>query len=164
MLREIAEGIADFIREDEYLRLHGEVAVVVEDKADVRFEVERAVGELGVLALVSVVGFSRTDRSPVVQGNIEFQITLFEHPSLNREDPDTLTAQGVAEHLAKLLHYKRFPFLAGQMIFKDMGRDDVDEANIVRMNYEAHTRLGFEDRHFHPPAAQSAGDENTNQT
>ena len=161
MLRDIAEGIAEFIREDEYLRDHGQVSVVVEDKANVGFEVEQAVGSLGVLALVSVTGMSNLNQSPVLQVNIDIQISCFEHPSLNRDDPDTLTAQGVSERIAQILHYHRFPFLVGQMVFKDAGRDDVEDANILRSNYRVQTELGYEDGYFNP-SAESTGEATQN--
>ena len=148
MLRQIAEGIAEYIRADEYLSACGNISVVVEDKAAVGYEVTRALGGVGVLVLISVVGFRRNGRPMVVAGDIEFQISCFEHPELNRAGLDTPTAQGVAEHLSKILHYHRFPFLVGQFIFKDAGRDDVEEANIVRSNYSAYTQLGFEDTYF----------------
>lgn len=156
MLRQIAEGIADFIRADEYLSECGNISVVVEDKAAVGFEVARALGGVGVLVLISVTGFRRYDRAQVLAGDIEFQISCFEHPELNRAGLDTPTAQGVAEYLAKILHYHRFPFLVGQFIFKDAGRDDVEEANIVRSNYTVHTQLGYEDNYF-SSAAKTAG-------
>ena len=155
MLRDIAEGVAEFIREDEYLRDHGRVSVVVEDKANVGFEVEQAVGSLGVLVLVSITGMSNLDRSPVLQVNIDMQISCYEHPSLNRDDPDTLTAQGVSERIAQILHYRRFPFLVGQMVFRDAGRDDVDDANILRSNYRVQTELGYENGYFNPSAESS---------
>lgn len=153
MMRQIAEGIAEFIRADEYLSACGNISVVVEDKAGVAYEVARALGGIGVLVLISVVGFRRYERAQVVAGDIEFQISCFEHPELNRAGLDTPTAQGVAEYLSKILHYHRFPFLVGQFIFKDFGRDDVDEANIVRSNYTVHTQLGYEDAYFSSAAS-----------
>lgn len=142
-LRDVAEGIAEAIRADAYLHEHGNVAVVVEDKAVVGYEIANAIAQTGVCVLVAVTGFRMVDRSPVLQGNISLQISCYEHPELNRDDAGTLTAQGVTEHLAKILHYRRFPFLANQLIFKDFSRDDVDEANIVRSNYEVNTLIGF---------------------
>ena len=145
-LRDMADEVAGFIRGDEVLAGAGCVTVAVEDRADVGFAVQEAVGRLGVFVLVSVLSFRRADRSPVMQGTLEMQVSCFEHPSLNREDPGSLTAQGAAERIAGILHYRRFATLAGQMLVKDFSRDDADEANIVRINCEAHARLA-------PPAA-----------
>lgn len=143
MLRDIAEGIARYIRDDHVLHDDGHVTVVVEDKADVGFEIQQALGRLGVCVLVAITGFRRVDGSPVLQGTVEIQVSFYEHPSLNRDDLSVLTAQGACERVANILHYHHFPFLVGQMIFKDFQRDDVEEANIVRANFEVNTHLGY---------------------
>lgn len=144
-LRDIAEGIAEAVMEDEVLHDYGNVSVVVEDKGDFNYLISEALGQVGVCVTVAVVGFRRVERSPIPQGTLELQISCYEHPSLNRDDPSTMTAQAVMERLVKILHYRRFPFLANQMIFRDFRRDDIDEANIVRGSFEANTLLGFED-------------------
>lgn len=145
-LRDIAEGIAEFIAEDKALHDNGHVSVVVEDKGDYYYQISEALGQLGVCVTVAITGFRRVDRSPVrMQGTLEVLISCYEHPTLNRDDPSVLTAQGVMEHLSRILHYKRFPFLANQFIFKDFRRDDVEEANIVRGDFEVNTLLGYED-------------------
>ena len=146
MLRDVAQGLADFIMEDKVLHDRGHVTVVVEDKADVGFEVVQAISQLGVCVLVAVTDFRRVDRSPVIQGTIQFQISCYEHPALNRDDPSTLTAQGVMERLVEILHYRRFPFIANQMLFQSFSRDDTDEANVIRGNFEANTLMGYEDK------------------
>ena len=148
MLRDIAQGIADYIADDEILHNEGNITVVVEDKADIGTAIATAIGQLGVCVMVAVTGFRRKDTSPLLQGDVQIQVSCYEHPSLNRDDLSTMTAQGVTERIAKILNYKRFPFLVGQMLFRDFSRDDVDEANIVRSNYEVNTRLGFEDGFF----------------
>ena len=124
------------------------ITVAVEDKANVAFEVEQAIGIMGVFVLVSIIEFRRKEGSPLVQGTLEVQISCFENPSLNRTDDADITAQGAAERIAEILHYRQFPFFVGQMIFKEFSRDDVDEANIVRSNYEVNTRLGYENKYF----------------
>lgn len=144
-LRDIAEGIAEAILEDDVLHDDGNVSVVVEDKGDFNYQIAEALGQMGVCVTVAVAGFRRVERSPVMQGTLELQISCYEHPSLNRDDSATLTAQGVMERLAKVLHYRRFPFLANQLIFKDFRREDSDEANIVRGDFETNTVLGYED-------------------
>jgi hypothetical protein len=148
MLRDIAQGIADFISEDEILHRDGDVTVVVEDKSDIGTEIANALGQLGVCVLVAITGFRRVDGLAIPQGAIQFQISCFENPILNREDLSTLTAQGVMERIVTILHYKKFPFILGQVIFQDFARDDVDEANIVRGNFEAHTTLNFSEEYF----------------
>ena len=144
--RRIAEGIAKFIAEDEVLHDNGHVSVVVEDKGDFSFQILEAIGSLGVCVTIAVAGFRRVDRSPVPQGTLELLISCFEHPTLNRDDPSVLTAQGVMERLIEILHYRRFDFMPNQLIFKDFRRDDTEEANIVRGNFETNTILGYPDR------------------
>lgn len=142
-LRDVAQGLADCIANDRVLHDDGNVTVVVEDKGNFQFQIEEALGQTGVCVTIAVTGFRRVERSPILQGTLELQISCFEHPALNRDDESVLTAQGVAERLVELLHYRRFPFLANQMIFKDFRREDLDEANIVRCNFEANTLLGY---------------------
>ena len=141
--RRIAEGIAEFIARDEILHDEGHVTVVVEDKGDYSFQILEAIGSLGVCVTIAVVGFRRVDRSPIPQGTLELQISTYEHPTLNRDDPSVLTAQGVMERLIEILHYHRFDFMPNQLIFKDFRRDDTDEANVVRGNFETNTILGY---------------------
>lgn len=141
ILRDMANRVKDFIENDEVLHDDGHVTVVVEDKAVVGYEIANAIAGLGVCVLISVVDFTRIDRSPFLQGNVEFQITCYENPELNRDDDSVLTAQGVAERLVQILHYTKFPHAIGPMIFKNFSRDDVDEANVVRGNYEMQVAL-----------------------
>ena len=148
MLRDIAQGIADYIAQDEVLRDGGNVSVVVEDKADYAFEIQSAISQMGVCVTIAVVGFQVTSQSPLLSGTLQIQVSCYEHPSLNREDLSTPTAQFVAERLSSILHYHRFPFLRGQFILKDFSREDAEEANVVRMNFDVHTNLGFENRQF----------------
>lgn len=149
MLRQVAEGIAEYIREDEFLRERcSNLTVVVEDKADVFFEISNAIAQLGVCVLIAVTGFRRTSNCPLPQGNLQIQISCYEHPTLNRDDLSSLTAQAVCERLVKILNYHKFPFFVGQMLFQDFSREDVDEANIVRGNFEVNTALGLEERYF----------------
>lgn len=155
MLREVAEGIAKFIEEDQVLHDDGHVTVVVEDKANVAAELEIALGQLGVCVLIAVTGFDRKPNCFQPQGRLRLEISCHESPELNRDDPSVLTAQGVAERLVKILHYHEFPFVIGQMLFQNFTRDDVDEANIVTGNYEVETALGYEDAYFHPGENQT---------
>ena len=103
-LRELAEKIAAFIRLDEQLAAAGHVNVVVEDKADAENEIAQAIGQLGVLVLVIVSGFTRKQNSgPVLAGTVRVEIRCYEHPSLNR-DGTAWTAQHVTERLIRILH------------------------------------------------------------
>lgn len=141
MLRRIAEGIADYIARDDVLHADGHVSVVVEDKGDYGYQIAEALGSLGVCVTIAVTSFSNVPNSPLPQGRLELQISCYEHPTLNRDDTSVLTAQGVMERLIAILHYKRFPFLPNQLIFKDFRREDSDEANIARGNFETNVRL-----------------------
>lgn len=153
MLRDVAEGVAAAIRADPAIAADGRVSVVVEDLADYGFEIERAIAQLGVCVTVAVTGFRKREGcGPFVAGTLALQISCYEHPSLNRDDPSAKTAQWVAEHLARTLNWRRFPFLASKMVFRDFSRDDVEEANIVRGTYEVEHVLGAEDSHIGPRA------------
>ena len=146
MLREVEEGIAAIIRNDPYILAARNISVVVEDKACLAFEIAQAIGSLGVCVTVAVTGFDkRADLGPMVQGTLHIEISCYEHPELNRQDASAPTAQGVAEHLARILNWRRVPQLTNKIIFRDFSRDDVEEANIVRGRYEAEHRLGFEE-------------------
>lgn len=146
MLREVEEGIAAVIRDDPAILAAGNVSVVVEDKACIAYEIAKALGELGVCVTVAVTGFTkRQDLGPMVQGTLAVEIACYEHPTLNRQDPSTPTAQWMAEHIARILNWRKVPQLTNKLIFRDFSRDDVEEANIVRGRYEAEHRLGFEE-------------------
>ena len=145
-LRRIAEGIAEFIARDEVLHEDGHVSVVVEDKGDFGFQIADALGSLGVCVTVAVVSFSNVPNSPLPQGRLELQVSCYEHPTLNRDDPSVLTAQGVMERLVHILHYARLPFLPNQLIFKDFRREDSEDANIARGNFETNVRLWWDGR------------------
>jgi hypothetical protein len=142
-LRDIAQGIADFIMEDEYLHDSGHVTAIVEDKASLSFEIPNAISQLGVCVVVAVTGFDVVQNSPVLQGTVRIQVSCYEHPELNREDESSLTAQGAMERIARILHYCKLPCLPNQLICKGFSRDDVDEANIVRGNFETNTIIGL---------------------
>lgn len=154
MLRDIADGIADFIRSDPAIAEDGRVTVVVEDLADYSFEIGRAISQLGVCVTVAVTGFRKREGvGPMVAGTLTLQISCYEHPSLNRDGAAAKTAQWVAERLARLLNWRKFPFLAAKMVFRDFSRDDVEEANIVRGTYEVEHVLGAEEDALRPDAA-----------
>lgn len=142
MLRKLAQEIADRLKDDGALNADGRTTVVVEDAADVLFEVQRALGATGVCVLVAVVGFKRLDRGARAQGDAEVQITCYEHPALNRRDPSSLTAQGAMERIATLLHYSRLPSAVGQCVFEGFSREDADAANVVRGDFKIHVLLG----------------------
>lgn len=140
--RLIAQEVADFILSDPQIHASGNVSVVVEDKGDFAFQINQALGSLGVCVTIAVTGFRRVDKSPILQGVLDVQISAYEHPSLNRNDESVRTAQGVMERVAEILHYHQFVHADNIFLFKDFSRDDVDEANIVRGNFEVMTRIG----------------------
>lgn len=141
-LRELAEKIAAFIRADEQLAAAGHVNVVVEDKADAENEIAQAIGQLGVLVLVIVTGFTRKQNSgPVLAGTVRVEIRCYEHPSLNR-DGTAWTAQHVTERLIRILHWRTIEGIQTPVRFVDFGRDDVPEANVTRANYVFEHSLG----------------------
>ena len=142
-LRDVAQGIADYLADDEVLHDGGNVTVVVEDKAVAAFEIAQAIAQTGVCVLVAVTDFRRVQNSPLLQGTLSLQITCYENPELNRGDLSTLTAQGAMERIVEILHYARFPFLANQVLFSDFSRDDVREANVLRGNFTVNTVLGY---------------------
>lgn len=149
MLRDVAEGIAQAIRDDPAIAADGHVSVVVEDVADYGFEIGRAIAQLGVCVTVAVTGFRKREGcGPFVAGTLTLQLSCYEHPTLNRDDPSAKTAQWVAERLARTLNWRKFPFLGAKVVFRDFSRDDVEEANIVRGTYEVEHALGFEDAYF----------------
>lgn len=146
MLRDVAEGIADAIRSDPYILANGNISVVVEDKARLSFEIAKAIGGLGVCVTVAITGFRKRDQlGPMVQGTLSVEIACYEHPELNRNDASTPTAQSVAERLSLILNWRQITQITNKLIFRDFSRDDVEEANIVRMRFEAEHRLRFGD-------------------
>lgn len=143
-LREVAEAIAEVIRTDAAVVESGKVTVCVEDKADVAFQIQNALGALGLCVVVAITGFDRRSQSgPIISGNARIELSVYEAPPLNSGEPRSgLTAQGLSERIASVLHYARFPGLVtGPLRFTNFSRDDVDEANIVRNTYEAETVL-----------------------
>jgi hypothetical protein len=138
--------LAQIIESDDAIRKDGHVTVVVEDKCDVDTAIRTALGMTGVGVVVAILGFRRVDGSPILQGNLEMQATCFEQPGLNRDDLSVLTAQGVAERIMSILHYRRAPFLANQIIVSGYGRDDRDDANVARVEFSANTLVGYEKR------------------
>lgn len=144
-LREIAEGIAGFIREDVALKPIPHLKVVVEDKADIATEIQGAIAQAGGLCvMVCTPGFRRRNGSgAVLQGTLDVEIRVYEQPSLNRGTQGSHTAQQIAELLMLLLHRREFPFLSYWLNFRDFARQDVDEANIVSLNFDTEYSFGI---------------------
>ena len=142
--RQLAENIADFIRDDPELKDAGHVNVVVEDRADVEAEIARAIGQLGVLALVIITGFDRRQNSgPSLAGTVRVEIRCLEHPSLNR-DGTAWTAQHVTERIVKILHWGEVPGIQTPVRFVNFGREDAEEANVVRATFAFEQALDAE--------------------
>ena len=96
MLRNVENGIANAIREDPVILSSGTVTVIVEDLADISYEISKALGELGVCVTVAVTAFDKRESlGPMVQGTLHVEITCYENPSLNRQDTSTPTAQAM---------------------------------------------------------------------
>jgi len=141
-LRHVAEEIAEGIREDEYLRESGKMAVIVEDNADIRTEIELGLAESGLQIVVAVTGFDRRgDSGAVLTGTVAIEIRILENPSLNRSESEGLTAQNAAEHLATCLHWSLWETVNGPLRFSGMNRDDVDGINVMRMNFAGECSL-----------------------
>lgn len=141
-LRDIATRIAAIIGEDPVMTDSGNLSVVVEDKGDYAFKIAQALGSLGVCVTVAVTGFRRVDRSPVLEGTVDLEISTYENPALNRADESYMTAQKAMERISEILHYAMIDGLEHPVIFKDFRREDVDDANIVRGSFETHAKLG----------------------
>ena len=143
-LREIADDIADFIREDEEFKPISNLKVVVEDKADIATEIQNAIAQTGgMCVMVCTPGFRRRSQTgPLVQGTLDIEIRVYEQPSLNRGVQGAFTAQQVAELLMVLLHYRKLPSIQNWLNFKDFVRQDVDEANIVSVNFDTEFSFG----------------------
>ena len=140
-LRSIAEGIAEFIANDNVIHDCGTVSVLVEDKANVAFEVANALSRDGVSIVIATTDFKRTDASPIVQGILTMQISCIENPELNRDDAGKLTAQAAMERIAHILHCRRFGFLSNPLLFDNFARQDTDEANVVQGTFTVNTKL-----------------------
>lgn len=135
-IKRIVEMIAELISSDEVLHNEGKVSVVVEDKGNYEYKIREALAIDGVCVTIAVVSFRRVDKSPLMRGDLEMQISCFEHPDLNRSDDiGNMTAQNVMTHIADNYHYRNIDNGAGPLIFSDFSRDDTDEVNIVRGNF-----------------------------
>lgn len=129
--REICERIAGTLGEVKSL---ADAKVMVEDLCDPHAEVEKALGELGVLVLVAVTGHRRkTGVGASTAGDFAIEVSVFENPQINRDGrPDALTVSGAAEAVSKALHGQTVEFGDGsktRLVYVDMARTDADNAD-----------------------------------
>lgn len=126
--REVCDAIAEALKEA--FGPGGGVSVVVEDRCRPAAEVEKALGRLGVLALVSATEHRRrADTGAATDGDMSIEISLFENPKLNRRSGDDArhTVTSAAEVAANALHWRT----AGGMllVYSDMRRADADDGD-----------------------------------
>lgn len=142
--RGVAEGIADAIRDAAGVQGRGDVSVIVEDKGDVEALVAEAIGSVGLCVIIGITGFTRRAQSgPVITGTLDFEFRVAEIPSVNRTAQGFVTAQQMAEWLARNLHWRTWDGMDGRpLLFVGFQRDDSDEFNVCRVNFTGECSLG----------------------
>ncbi|MEM1057921.1 MAG: hypothetical protein AAGK14_01625 [Verrucomicrobiota bacterium] len=129
VLTDLQEEIAARLRGD---ALFATVPVLSERPRDLGYEVDRAVGALGLAIIVSPpgpAGYSATGR-PARFEDITVLIRVIEDPVLNEEGPD---GQSAAERVLALLHRHRPESVASAMhAAADPVRIVVEERLVVR--------------------------------
>lgn len=142
--RRVAEDIADSIRDAAGVQGRGDVSVIVEDKGDIDALVAEALGSVGLCVIVGVTGFTRRAQSgPVITGTLDFEFRVVETPAVNRTEQGFVTAQQMAEWLARNLHWRTWEGMGGKpLLFGGFQRDDTDEFNVCRVNFSGECSLG----------------------
>ena len=130
-MRTAAETIASAIRDA--LSSWGDgpacPAVLVEDKGDMLFELQSALESSGVYVTVATPGFTRRNNTAgILQGTLEIDVTAFENVKANREQPDFLTAQGIAQRIASALHWKKIDGFISPLRVLSIRRTDPSDA------------------------------------
>ena len=141
---EIAAKAAEALNEDEALAAQDGFRAIAEDAGDPVFEVERAMGEAGVLAVVSADGFERRAKSgPLLSGTARIRVTVLENVQLNRADGDAgrWSAWRAAERIARALHWRDLG-LESPLRLGRMERADADGVARVSMDFVAEAVLG----------------------
>ena len=141
---EIAAKAAEALNEDEALAAQDGFRAIAEDEGDPVFEVERAMGESGVLAVVSADGFERRARSgATLVGTARIRVTVLENVPLNRPagNAAALTAWRAAERNARILHWRDLG-LESPLRLGRMERADADGVARVSMDFAAEAVLG----------------------
>ena len=142
--RDIAEGIADYIRSLGCFDGRSDITVIVEDKGVIEKEIAQAMSFGGVCIIVGITGFDRRSQSgPLVTGTLKFELRIIERVAINRGHQGAMTVQEAAEHLARGLHWENVGGLDSPLLFQDFSREDSDEFNIVRMNFSGEASLGM---------------------
>ena len=108
-LREDAETVAGAIRALAEANGWNNLTVLVEDKGDIIYETQKAINGVGVLVVVTVDRFARRANSgQLLTGTLTIDVTASENVKVNRAKEPYETAQGVAEVIARALHWKEF--------------------------------------------------------
>ena len=143
--RDIAEGIADYIRSLGCFDGRSDITVIVEDKGVIEKEIAQSLSFAGVCILIAVMGFDRLGSSgPILRGNLKLEFRVMEHPFANREKQGSMTAQQVMELLIQNTHWRTFDGMDGRpLLFQDFSREDTDEVNVVRGNWSGEVSLGM---------------------
>lgn len=148
VLRNCATSVADAIRADEMIGSYAQqITVIVEDRANIETTIKTAITKAtgGVAVLVAVTGFRRrTQSGPLLTGTLDIEISVHENPMFNRKGNFTITAQCVAERLARILHWRAPDGFDHPLLFEDMARVDDNSANIVAMKFRVEQTLNGE--------------------
>lgn len=106
-LREDTEAVAETIRRIAEGKGWSNLTVLVEDKGDILFETQKALGKAGVVVTVTVDRFARRANSgQLLTGTLTVDVTASESIPVNRAKAGGATAQGVAEGIADALHWR----------------------------------------------------------
>ena len=109
LLRQAAETVAAAIRKLAEEIGWNHVTILVEDKGDIIYESQRAIGEVGVLVVVTIDKFARRANSgQLLTGTLTIDVTASESVTVNRENEPYVTAQQVGEVVARSLHWREF--------------------------------------------------------
>ena len=125
--RETCDAVAKALQET-YDAKGGGVTVVVEDSCSPAAEVEKALGRLGVLVLVSTPEHRRRPGSGAdTAGDMSIEISIFENPKLNRRPGCIFTVTSAAEAAVDALHWRE---TAGRLlVYGDMRREDAADGD-----------------------------------
>ncbi len=134
VLRRCAESVARAIRDDEVLSAYDNLTVIVEDKAEIETAISTAIskGTGGVAVLVAVTGFRRRANSgAILTGALDIDVSCHENPLFNRKGQFVLTAQCVAERVARILHWRQLDGFDNVLTVESADRADDNKANVV---------------------------------
>ncbi len=129
--RDICDAVAKTLQEEAFGADDG-VTVVVEDRCSPAAEVEKALGRLGVLVMVSTPEHRRkVGTGAATAGDLTVEVSVFENPKLNRwEGGGTHTVTSASEAVKDALHWRTV--CGRRLVYLDMRRTDADD-NDYRM-------------------------------